>query len=116
MITMVYTNQDIARKAQTYIRKVSNAARAHDIGRKINNKVIYDEYECYLLLEILNKQQNYQMEIVKNNLRKYGPIKRGPLSEKCNMHWMTFNRILADLTFYDPHVCEDDHANLEYIC
>ena len=113
---MVYTNQDIARKANTYIRKVSTTAKAHSVGTKINNKIIYDEQECLLLLDILNRQRNYEMNIVKSNLKEYGPIKRGPLAEKCDMHWITFNRILADLTFYDTHVCEDDHSNLEYIC
>ena len=116
MIKMVYTNQDIARKAQTYIRKVSDVAKAHSVGTKINNKVLYDEQECLLLLEILNRQRYIEMNVVKTNLQHYGPIKRGPLAEKCDMHWLTFNRILADLTFCDPHICEDDQDNLEYIC
>ena len=116
MITMVYTNQDIARKANTYIRKVSDTAKAHEVGTKINNKILQNEQECLLLLEIVNQQKNFEMSIVRHNLRTFGPIKRGPLAEKCDMHWITFNRILADLTFSDPHICEDDQANLEYIC
>lgn len=113
---MIYTNQDIANKANTYIRKVSNTAKAHDVGTKINNKMLYDEQECLFLIGILEKQKTTEMDAVRLKLQQYGPIKRGPLAEKCNMHWLTFNRILADLTFYDPHVCEDDQANLEYIC
>ena len=113
---MVYTNRDIATKANTYIRKVSDVAKANHIGRKINNKVIYDEEECTTLLKILNRERDYNMGIVKSKLQEYGPIKRGPLAEKCDMHWITFNRILADLTFYDPHVVEDDHAYLDYLC
>ena len=116
MFKMVYTNLDIAMRADTYIRKVSDTAKAHNIGTKINNKILYDEQECVYLIDVLTEQRNEDMDLIKSNLKRYGPIKRGPLAEKCDMHWITFNRILADLTFYDPKVCEDDCSNLEYIC
>ena len=112
---MVYTNKQIAEKANTYVQKVSMAAKAHSIGTKVGNQIVYDQEECRFLLKILNAQKVEDMKILKDNLILYGPLTRNQLAHRSHMHWERFNRILADLTFYDPKVCEDDECNLYYL-
>ena len=112
---MIYTNSQIAAKADTYAYKVSLLAKANSIGTKVGGRTLYDEAECIRLLSLLNGQKIKDMEFVQQKLIEYAPIKRLPLAHKCNMNWDKFNRILADLTFFDANVCEDDRCFLHYI-
>jgi len=111
---MTYTTSDIADHCYTYTDKVVKVAKRYKIGKRIGKAYLFTHSDMLQFEHIILEAKIKDVNILKNYLSNNPPIKKGPLCTMVKMGNTKIERVLADFTFMDPNLWEDDYGFLHY--